>query len=186
MKHAAHGKRTDSIVSNLLPTKSEAAVKPLYEDEFWDVSIEWKLPTEYSRLLVDGSKHDGSAHLYMISARFAKSPPKGKYIGKTWHQDVSTRLKQPDHKKRFAAFKGVHPDHRFYVSHGILSISNGNLTNNRLAEIEKILIYANDPDHSGNVKNFYEHGVNGSYAIENTGYRCALPRKIQLGVFAHY
>lgn len=161
-------------------------MKPLFEDEFWDVTIEWKKPKEYSRLLLEGSDHDSTAQLYLISARFAKAASKGKYIGKTFQQKVTIRLKQPDHKKRYAAFTGIHPNHKFFVSHGVITMNNGKLTENRLAEIEQILIYSNDPTHSGNVKNFYEHGVTGSYLINNVGYRCSLPKKIQLGVFASH
>ena len=162
------------------------SMKPLFEDEFWEVTIEWKKPKEYNRLLREGSDHDETARLYLITARYAKATSKGKYIGKTFRQKVSVRLKQPDHKKRYAAFTGKHPNHKFFVSHGIITMHNGKLTEKRLAEIEQILIYSNDPTHSGNVKNFYEHGVSGSYAITNTGFRCSLPRKIQLGVFAAY
>ena len=65
-------------------------------------------------------------------------------------------------------------------------MNNGKLTSKRLAEIEQILIYSSDPTHSGNVKNFYEHKVTESYLISNIDYRCSLPKKIQLGVFASY
>ncbi|WP_047533509.1 hypothetical protein [Methylotenera sp. N17] len=161
-------------------------MKPLYPDEAWDVTVQWTKPKEYESLIIEGSQYDEYADLYLISAKYSKSTAKGLYIGKTWKQQVSTRIKQKDHKSRYAAFTGIYPNHKFFVSHGIIIMNNGKLTEKRLADIEQILIYSNDPSHSGNVKNFYAHGVRGSYSIENTGYRCSLPKKLCLGVFGTY
>ena len=67
------------------------------------------------------------------------------YIGQTYQQSVSTRLQQPDHQRRYAAFVKNYPRHRFSVSHGIVSVIDGRLTKRRVDDIERLLIYANDP-----------------------------------------
>lgn len=60
------------------------------------------------------------------------------------------------------------------------------MVRSRIKDIENILIYSNDPDHSHNVQNFYNHGVKGSYLIKNCGYKSTLPKEISLGVFVKY
>lgn len=155
----------------------------LYHEEAWEVEIEWTRPKEYTRLLSKGSEHDEFANLYLISARYGAANAKTIYIGKTYTQWVRRRLSQPDHKKRFAAWVKNYQRHLFFVSFGIITIKEGNVTRKRLDDIERILIYANDPDHAHNVQNFYEHGVKEAYQITNKGSRCTLPRILALGVF---
>ena len=161
-------------------------MEPLYHVESWEIEIEWKRPKKYKRVIEEGSVHDDSANLYLISARYGSANTKAIYIGKTWAQWVSKRLTQLDHKKRYAAFVKNYPRHAFYVSHGIVVINDGRLTKKRLDDIERILVYTNEPDHAHNVRNFYEHGVTGSYEIYNRGSRCTLPKFIALGVFVRY
>ena len=161
-------------------------MEPLYHAESWDIVIEWKRPKQYRRGVENGSVHDDFANLYLISARYVVGKSKAIYIGKTYAQWVSKRLAQPDHKKRYAEYVKNYPRHSFYVSHGIVVVNDGRLTQKRLDDMERILIYTNDPDHSHNVKNIYEHGVTGSYEIYNRGSRCTLPKYIALGVFVRY
>ena len=71
----------------------------------------------------------------------------------------------------------------FWVSCGIVTIENGKKTKKRIKDIETILIYTNQSEHSHNVSNVYKHGVIGSYRIENHGHRCGLPRELHLGFF---
>ena len=157
-------------------------MKPLY-DEFWDTSIQWTRPMEYDSLVVNGSDHDEEANFYMIIGRFSNKPTKILYIGMTFEQWVSRRLRQRDHQNRYAAFIKNYAHHRFQVSHGLLTIHNGNITEKRVKDIEQLLIYSNDSEHSRNLKSIYSHGVTSSYAIENTGYKCTLPKKISFGLF---
>jgi len=158
-------------------------MQPLYHQDYWEVEIDWKRPKKYERARDEGSDHDEFAHLYLISARYGSSEPKALYIGKTWKQTVATRLCQDDHKKRYAAFVKNYPRHSFYVSYGIVSVNDAKLTEKRLDAIERILIFTNEPEHAYNVQHLYEHGVTGSYEIQNRGSRCHLPRIIRLGVF---
>lgn len=159
-------------------------MKPLWHEECWNIKVEWSRPKEYDRLLNEGSQHDEHAHLYLISARFGTNASKAIYIGKTYDQWVSERLSQTDHKLRHADFIKNYPRHMFYVSHGIVTNNDGKITEKRIDDVERILIYANEPQHAHNIQNFWQHGVTAPYKIENQGSRCTLPRTIALGIFA--
>lgn len=161
-------------------------MEPLSHEDYWNVQIDWSLPQEYERLLELGSPNDDLAHLYLISARYGKNEPKTIYIGQTYNQWVSKRLTQADHQSRYADFVENYSRHRLYVSHGIVTVHDGKITRKRINDIERILIYTNDPTHAHNIKNFQGHGVSTPYQIENRGSRCTLPRQISLGVFVRY
>lgn len=158
-------------------------MKPLWHEEYVNIEVHWSRPKDYDRLLEEGSPHDELARLYLISARFGTKPSKAIYVGKTDAQSVIKRLTQPDHQRRYINFVNDYPRHRFYVSHGIVTNHQGKLTQKRIDDIERILIYANEPQHAHNIKNFWRHGVTTPYQIENRGFRCTLPRVIALGVF---
>ncbi len=158
-------------------------MKPLYEEESWHVSISWKKPMLYDSLVENGSAHDETANLYMILGRYSSNSAKILYIGKTVDQWVSKRLGQQDHKNRYAAFIGNYPRHWFQVSLGVITMHNGNKTAKRIGDIEQLLIFVHDSEHRRNVKNVYNHGVTGSYRIENTGFKCTLPKCLMLGIF---
>lgn len=161
-------------------------MEPLYGDDYWDIAIQWTRPRSYEKVRGSWCKHDDDANLYLITAKYSKNRSKCIYIGKTYDQWVSKRLTQEDHKKRYAAFVKNYPNHKFFVSHGIVSMKKGKIVRSRIKEIEIILIYSNDPEHCHNVQNFYNHGVTGSYSIENFGYKSTLPKVISLGVFVKY
>jgi hypothetical protein len=159
-------------------------MKPLYPDEYWKVDVTWSKPSAYKKIRDEGHELDEFAYLYLITAKYSSNSPKSIYIGKTYQQCVSDRLNQKDHRARYAAFVKTYPRHSFHISFGEVEISHGNITAKRIDDIERILIYSNEPEHAHNVQNFYEHGVKGSYAITNKGYRATLPKHIMLGVFA--
>lgn len=161
-------------------------MEPLQHEGYWGIEVKWSRPKEYERLLDEGSPHDELANLYLISARFGTKPSKAIYVGKTYDQWVSMRLSQPDHQLRYTEFVKNYPRHIFYVSHGIVTNHDGKLTRKRIDDIERILIYANEPQHAHNIKNFWQHRVTMPYQIENRGSRCTLPRTIALGVFVEY
>jgi hypothetical protein len=158
-------------------------VKPLYAGEFWDVSVQWMRPMAYDTLTSNGSEHDLSANFYMILGRYSYQPAKVLYIGMTFQQSVSKRLNQRDHQNRYAAFIGNYKHHWFQVSHGLLTMHNGNITEKRVKDIEQLLIYANDSAHARNLKSIYTHGVTGSYQVHNKGYKATLPSKLSIGLF---
>ena len=188
MNDAELGSRRRRYAAILLPIskRSKPTMEPLHHEEYWNIEIEWSRPKTYERLLDEGSPHDDLAHLYLISARMGTDSPKAIYVGKTYDQWVSKRLSQPDHKRRYAEFIIAYPRHNFYVSHGIVKIQNGKLTRKRIDDIERILIYVNEPLHAHNVQNFWQHSVTTPYQIENRGSRCTLPRTIALRVFVAY
>ena len=161
-------------------------LEPLIISDSWEVRIKWTRPRSYERVREEGSDHDDSAYLYYIRAQFSNRRPKLLYIGKTYTQSVSIRLGQPDHRNRYDEFTRLYPIHRFTVSHGIVSVESGRITRRRIDDIERLLIYANDPSHAYNVQNINQHGVARSYIVTNTGYRSGLPRSLLLGVFAKY
>ena len=158
-------------------------MKPLLEEEPRNISIKWTRPKPYEAVFNSKCEHDDHAKLYMILRRFSDAAPKVIYIGKTWHQCVRTRLRQPDHRNRFRRFQENYPRHSFFVSYGIVSIDYGILTKKRVDEIERILIYASNPEHTENRCNIWTHKVTDAYLINNTGSRGSIPRKIRLGVF---
>jgi hypothetical protein len=160
------------------------AVHPFDSDQFWKVNIHWKRPIAYKRIIEDGCQHDQDANLYHILGKYSTFQYKSFYIGLTYKQCVSKRLNQKDHKNRYAALLKEHPRHTFWVSCGVVEIDNGKKTRKRLKDIETILIHTNWSNYAFNVANVYGHGVKGSYSIECQGYRCGLPRRLHLGIFA--
>lgn len=158
-------------------------LRQLFEDDFWDVDICWSRPKLYENVIEYGADLDDEAYLYMITAKFSSYKPKIIYIGKTYKQTVSLRLSQDDHSKRYKKLRKQYPRHKFYVSYGTVHVHDGQITENRIKDIEKILIYSNDTDHVQNVSNYYTHGVKNSYKIKLTGYRHTLSKELYLGVF---
>ena len=158
-------------------------MKPLYHEQYYEVEIDWSRPKAYDRLIEEGSHHDETARLYLISARYSNGKPKLLYIGKTYRQWVSKRLSQKDHKSRYGTFQENYPNHTLFVSHGVITINGSRITSERVSDIESILIYTNEPQHAHNVQNYYSHGVVGSYLIKNKGSKCTLPSVISLGIF---
>ncbi len=160
------------------------SLRQLFEEDFWDVEINWSRPALYENVIEYGAELDDKAFLYMITAKFGSNKSKILYIGKTYKQTVNIRLSQNDHHKRYKNIQKKYPRHKLYVSCGTVQIHNGKITENRIKEIEKILIYSNDTDHVQNVSNYYTHGVKDSYKIKLSGYRHSLPKELYLGVFA--
>jgi hypothetical protein len=158
-------------------------MKALAGDIPFKITIRWTRPRSYSDALESDCEHDYKAGLYLISARYSNLTPKGIYVGKTWDQYVSLRLRQRDHRARYSSFHRLYSRHAFSVSYGILKFENGRMTKKRLGEIERILIYSNDPTHSQNRSGIWKHSVSDSYEIRNTGYRCSLPKRVSLGIF---
>ena len=158
-------------------------MKPLHEELPRELSVHWTRPRSYETILADGCDHDYEAQLYMISRRYSKTAHKVIYIGQTVYQYVSMRLNQKDHKDRYAKWRKEHPNHSFFVSHGIVRIEDGNITEKRIKEIERILIYSSCLDHIENLKNIWTHKVSDAYLITNSGSRGSIPHKIRLGVF---
>jgi len=162
------------------------SLKPLFpDDEFWHVEVKWMPPVAYDKVVSEGSTHDDHAYLYMIIARYSSHPPKVVYLGRTYQQSVSVRLTQADHKNRHAALVEKYPNHRLLVSHGLVTVKNGNRTERRIQDVERLLIYSNpDLENAMNVANFNHHNVEGSYWIWNRGQKAGLPREVCLGVTA--
>jgi hypothetical protein len=157
-------------------------MKPLPDEYPRKISIHWTRPRPYESALKSGCDHDDDAHLYMILRRYSRAVPKVIYIGKTWHQCVRTRLRQKDHRERHQRFCENYPRQSFHVSHGIVSMDEGRLTQRRVDEIERILIYASSLDHTENRSNIWTHRVTDAYQIKNTGSRGSIPRTIFLGI----
>lgn len=160
------------------------SLRQLFEDDSWDVEINWSRPKLYENVIEYGVELDDDAYLYMITAKYGSSKSKILYIGKTYKQTVSIRLNQDDHRRRYKDFRQKYPRHNLYISYGTVQIHNGNITENRIKEVEKILIYSNDTGHAQNVSNTYSHAVKDSYKIRNSGCRCSLPKQLYLGIFA--
>lgn len=159
-------------------------MKPVFDDDFWKVTVRWSKPISYQTAKDRGSIHDLTANLYMISVRFSDKAHKPIYIGKTYEQDIQTRLKQPDHRSRYAAIVKHHPKHKVFVRYGTVSMAGAKVTRKRIKDIENILIYCYDNDYSHNIKSIYTHGVTDSYQILNSGSKCALPKCLAFGFFS--
>jgi len=104
-------------------------------------------------------------------------------IGHTYDQCVSIRLAQPDHTHRYTDFVKDYPRHSFWVSCGIITMTNSKRTRKRVQDIETLLIHTNRSEHFYNVRNVSEHSVTDAYHIQNYGYRYDLPRELHLGLF---
>lgn len=158
-------------------------MNPVFEDDFWRVCIAWSKPIPYERARDEGSEHDETANLYMITARFSDKKHKFIYLGKTYKQYVQKRLKQPDHHARYAGIVRNHPKHRIFLRYGTVKVDAGKVTKKRIDDLERILIYCLDDEHSRNVKSIYSHGVTDSYEIVSSGSRGTLPKCLALGFF---
>lgn len=159
-------------------------MNPVFEDDFWRVHIRWSKPIPYEMARDVGSVHDKTANLYMITARFSDKSHKFIYLGKTYKQYVQKRLKQPDHKARYAAIKKNYPNHAIFLRHGTVEIESGKVNNKKIDDLERILIYCLDDEHSRNIKSIYSHGVTKSYEIISSGARGNLPKCLALGFFS--
>ncbi len=174
------GQSNDSIQQTI---SKEIIMKLLYEEDSLLVTIKWSKPIIYENLIENGSYNDDSAHLYMITGKYLNNSPKLYYVGKTYDQYVSHRLTQVDHKNRYDELYNKYPKHKLFVSHGTIEIEGGNRTRKRVDEIERILIYSMNSDHTINKKNLYSHGVTEQYLVSNKGYKSHLPSTIGIGVF---
>lgn len=159
-------------------------MNPVFEDDFWEVDINWSKPVSYKSARDNGSDHDKTANLYMITIRYADHDHKPVYIGKTYRQNIQTRLKQKDHQVRYAAIIKNHPKHQVYVRYGTVTVQGGNVTEKRIKDIESVLIYCYENDHSQNIKSIYTHGVTDSYQIISSGHRSELPKCLAFGFFS--
>ncbi len=159
-------------------------MNPVFEDDFWRVHISWSKPIPYEKARDVGSDHDETANLYMITARFSDKDHKFIYLGKTYKQYVQRRLKQPDHAARYAAIVKHHPKHAVFLRYGTVKVEEGKVTNKKIDDLERILIYCLDDEHSKNIKSVYSHGVASSYEIISSGSRGTLPKCLALGFFS--
>ena len=151
-------------------------MNPVFEDDFWRVKISWSRPIAYEKARDKGSDHDETAHLYMITARFSDNDHKFIYLGKTYKQYVQKRLKAKDHRARYAAIIKNHPRHSIFLRYGTVKLEKGKVTDKRINDLERILIYCLDDEHSKNIKSIYSHGVTDSYEITSSGSRGTLPK----------
>ena len=159
-------------------------MNPVFEDDFWRVQIKWSKPIPYETARDEGSDHDETANLYMITARFSKKEQKFIYLGKTYKQYVQKRLNQSDHHARYAAIIKNHPKHKIFLRYGTVKLEAGKTTNKRIDDLERVLIYCLDDEHSKNLKSIYSHGVTDSYEIISSGSRGTLPKCLALGFFS--
>ena len=158
-------------------------MNPVFVDDFWRVHITWSKPLPYETARDAGSDQDETANLYMITARFSNKKHKFIYLGKTYKQWVQKRLKQKDHQARYAAIIKNHPKHAIFLRYGTVKIESGKVTNKRIDDLERILIYCLDDEHCKNIKSIYTHGVLESYEIISSGSRGTLPKCLALGFF---
>lgn len=160
---------------------------PSYErvaaQEPWIVDIDWSRPSAYENAKENAD--DADAWLYMILGYYGSSERKIFYIGKAVNSYVKDRLRQPDHQRRQARLARAHPKHHLGVSMGKVRVRNGNITDNRIDQIETMLIYtANDiQPHVINKKKIWSLRIKEPYVIRNRGYRRPLPKEIHHGIF---
>ena len=138
----------------------------------------------YEQIIAHGSPHDSHKWLYMILGYFGSSHPKLFYIGKVYSTYVSARLRQADHKRRYLRLRDEHSHHSFRVTLGAVEIQGGNITSQRIDQIETMLIYtASVSQPLINERKWLTHRISGAYHIQNQGYRRPLPKEIHLGIF---
>jgi hypothetical protein len=161
-------------------------------DYGYQVHISWTRPMAYDTIINKGSPHDAEGWLYMILGYHGSSHPKIFYIGKVFNSSVSRRLRQPDHRARYARLRSEHPRHSFRVSLGAVKLAYGHITAQRIDEIESILIFATfhskrhvieSSPRMINKSKWYKSGWPHPYIIQNAGSRAPLPREVHHGVF---
>ena len=161
-----------------MPTyRRVAALEP------WKVVIEWTRPALYEN--ARNYADDADAWLYMIVGSFGSAERRIFYIGKAVDQFVMDRLNQPDHQRRFAKLKRAHPRHQLLVSLGKLRVTNGNITETRVHQVETMLIYTANclQPHLINKNKIWVLRTEEPYFIKNKGYRRPLPAEIHHGLF---
>src|SRR5215208_4359311 len=94
---------------------------PLFPDRLWKARIRWTRPREYYLVRRKRTRADRDAHFYTILSR-KKSRLEVHYIGKTYKNEVWSRLSQPDHCRRLKVLQRKFQNRKLLVSHGILRI----------------------------------------------------------------
>lgn len=148
------------------------------------VTIDWKRPEEYERVIEYGSHYDTNAWLYRILGFSGSSRPKLFYIGKVFCSNISERLNQEDHQKRYSRLQKKYPHHKIKISAGEVKI-DGNITSKRIDHIETLSIFAarDSEPHLLNKKKVSSCTISDPYVIRNIGYRLSLPKEVHCGVF---
>jgi len=123
-------------------------------------------------------------YLYMIVGHFGSSR-RVLYIGKTYRQNASYRLAQPDHVRRWKKLRRMYPRHKLTVSFGLAEFDGDRCTSKRIDEVESILIYANWHDRLINAKKIYRFAIRGQLRLTNSGYYKPLKRECFHGTVVH-
>ncbi len=159
-------------------------LKLLYREYFWQVTIEWSKPVNYSNINFYELANDSNFDLYMITGKYSDYKHKIFYIGKSYFQTISKRLNQKDHIQRIQSLKKKHPKHDLFISCGKVNIADSRKTQKRIDEIESILIFSFDTDAKINKnKNYTLNTKSNHYIITNKGYRAELEKKLYFGLF---
>ncbi len=152
---------------------------------FKEIEIKWSKPIKYEEFLEDGLDGEQYVYLYMIIGKYSENPYKLFYIGKTYSNIVFYRLKNKDHKERYAKIKKNFPRHELFISLGFIKLSDGkNITKKLIDEIESILIYTNYNKYIFNKNKIYSYKIDNEYKITNKGFKyIPLYKKINYGIF---
>lgn len=165
----------------------EKVYKPLYLEEFTEITIKWTKPILRARSLKTDYKKQRNSYFYKILTKSNRPNSKYKlvYIGKTYSQFVSDRLTNKDHIIKANRIKEQHRKSNIYISVGNVVGYNGRITKNLIDRIERLLIFStsNKDFQLTNSKSTKRHNLTDGLLIINKGYRTELYKEMIIGVF---
>ncbi len=155
---------------------------PIDEEYAWWVDIYWSRWRNLTDFLKD--PRDDKAYLYRIAVRFGSYMPKLLYIGKVYDQYAGFRLTQSDHAQRRKKMERKYRRHALVVSLGTIDMPyGGRVTRARVDDIERLLIWANEPEF--NHRSRQDHCVEEDYKIKNRGSVGKMYRDLYFGLIAN-
>lgn len=154
-----------------------------WETEFSVYEIRWSRPMDLNAYLASPHPWNEKAFFYCVTGRYNQQR-KILYIGKVFAQDIRTRLKQPDHLRKWGKLRNKYPKHHLDISIGILTKkTQSKTTNGLILNIERLLIWCHDNDHMVNKQSTVGIQFRGQAEVINTGHFKPFYRKCIWGAF---
>lgn len=105
------------------------------------------------------------------------------YIGMVYQQNVSVRLRAPDHQERQRSLQEMHPSAVVHISLGTPEFLIGNLNEKNVRTVEHLLIYSNWHEDMLNQRAVVNFNAPFQVLVENCGFNYHLVVKSAYGVF---
>lgn len=160
-------------------------VLPLYDDDYWFASIDWKAPRkwyhktkEYAAGVDLDKKYKSKEGIYRFERLSNRLSNRRElfYVGIAFEDTFDERLHQGYHE---ALLRNYRKTGDFWVSVGIIDLPGALHTRERYEQIEAILIYFLQPRLNTKKKKWIR---SDPFTIDKTSYRGLIPRYIRYPV----